>query len=106
MNSRIINVTVSRWRVDTYGPQLLADFQRELQNCANAVPEQFRDKTMVEFDVEDEYGSPYLYAEVTYSRQETPEEVEAREAKELEDAREREARERATFEYLRRKFNA
>jgi hypothetical protein len=106
MNPRTINITVSRWRVDTYGPQSLAGFQSELQNCVNTVPEKYRDKTKIEFDVEDEYGSPYLYAEITYSRQETPEEVETREAKELEEAREREAKERATFEYLRKKFNA
>lgn len=78
----------------------LEEFQADLASAIASIPADKRAATKVELE-----GDEYLKLRIWYRRLETDAEVQERVARCLEYAQERQARERATYESLKRKFS-
>jgi len=75
-------------------PENLKQFITFWEAKLNAIPEEYRDSAGVEFNVESDGSGLYLEVEISYEREETPEEIKAgeemlRKSRELTEARER-----------------
>lgn len=82
----------------------LEKFITQMQEVLTSIPEENRSQACIDFDIWEEYGSPYLQLEVSYPRQETPQEEADRLSESAARREVKEKRDREMYAELKKKF--
>jgi len=90
--------------IEGYHYESVLKFLERIKSAVESIPVEHRPRARVGMGAYNEWDFPEPSFEITYFRPETDEEMRAREAREAEVARERETRDRATYEKLKEKF--
>ena len=103
MNTVITHFVAEQYDATFPTGNLLA-FRDWLAQQIESIPAEYRDVAKIDIGTDSSYDTCYATLEIKYQRPETPEETAARERRDADRRREREAADRAQYEALRRKF--
>lgn len=86
------------------GTRDLREFQAEINRAVESIPSEHLDDALIEFKVYEDYGNMYCEIEIGYTRDKTPEELEADRAAQARKLKLQEAREREELRKLLSKY--
>ena len=86
------------------GTQDLREFQAEINRAVESIPSEHLDAAHIEFKVYEDYGDMYCEIEIGYTRDKTPEELEADRAAQARKLKRQEALEREELRKLLSKY--